>query len=48
MIEEKNQSTKPWGFDYPLQEIHFGIKIQAKRGCNKFKVMKMKDFLGNC
>lgn len=29
MMEEKNQATKHWGFDSPMQELRYGIKIQA-------------------
>lgn len=53
MIEEKNQAIKPYGFDFPMQELHCGIKIQANRGERKFtdlqdrglpwKLLKSKD-----
>lgn len=40
MIEGKNQAAKPWGFDSPMQELHYGIKIQANWGKRKFTDMQ--------
>lgn len=35
MMEEKNQATKPWGFDSSMQELHYGIKILANKKMGK-------------
>lgn len=45
MMEEKNQATKTWSFDSPLQELHFGIKIQANRGSRKIHRSVRRRFI---
>lgn len=52
MMDEKNQASKPWGFDSPIQELHCGIQNSPKKEVQKFtdlqdrclswKLLKMK------
>lgn len=35
-MEDKNQATKPWGFDSLMQELHSGIKNSANKDVEKF------------
>lgn len=36
MEDEKNQSTKHWGFDSPMQKLYYGIKKSANKKEQKF------------
>lgn len=40
MMKEKNQATKPRGFDSPMQELHCGIKVSANKEMEKFTDMQ--------
>ena len=35
-MEEKNQATKPWGYDSPMKELHCGIKNLENKEVEKF------------
>lgn len=35
-MEDHNQAIKPWGFDYPMQKLHYAIKNSANKEVEKF------------